>query len=380
MDPLKGRRGRLQAPEGEEGGGGEAAADDRPTPAEINASQNQARVDRMNKIAQGADGRRAREMTDVDGEKPAGRFAGGELDESPEARERAAAEADAEAEQALRDAEEDAARAEAAQHEEDARRLQSEGAEGSGDGEERRPAPTRETQADEGDERVIDGVRHYATVVAGELKWLTLPQLKAQAGKVTDTERALQDAREAVQRASQLALAPREAPSEIPADLEEIITSANLGDEEAVKKLASVIRNGAAAKTPVDVRSQISEQIATQRAIDAGEREATDLLSNESLGPVFRMRLQALSRTEPTLKIVDAYKKIAGQMRTEFAPMLGNRLPTREQRKRTLAEPLSTAGRQRPEPREEQEEPVSSVIDQLAKSRGQQRAIRQRRY
>ena len=358
--------------------GEEGESPARPTPAEINRDMNHSRLSRMEKIAAGVDGRRSGEFDDVDGLKVIGRFQDGELDESPEAKERKALQEEAEAEAALRE------QAERAEREEDdgqdaARRLQAEGVEEPAT----RDVPRGTSAVEEGDEKTIDGVRYYATVVGNEMRWLTLKQLREQAGRAGLTERALQDAQEAVKRSTQLALAHREQPSEISqGDLEEVIASASMGDETAIKKLASVLTQATSTKTQVDVSRQISEQIATQRAVDSGERAQQDILSNASLAPVFRMRLSQLSQEAPDLMIVEAYRRIGDQIRKEFAPMLSQSSAprTKEERKRTLVNVPAAAGRQRQQVDEEQEEPVGSVIDQMAKGRGRDRAVRQRRY
>ena len=310
-----------------------------------------------------------------------GDFEGGELNDSPEARERQALIEEEEAAEALREQQERAERGEEDEATARARALQSEGA--GEEGVEESAPRGRQSEPEEGEEKVIDGVRHYATVVRGQLRWLTLKQLREQANVAAGAEQAVQDAQEAVKRASQIAARPPEPSVEFPSDeeLAEVITAANMGDEEAVKKLALLIKQGSRPQTQVDVRSVVSEQIATQRAIDQAERAQKDLINHPSLGDVFRLRLRKLSQEKPTMMIVDAYREVGDQMRSEFAPMIGKSAApaSKQERKRTLVTPPSAAGRQRQERAEEEEESVSSVIDQLAKSRGQQRAIRQRR-
>lgn len=378
---LNGRPVRLMAPEGEgEGGAGE-------TPAQINARQNQSRSDRLNQIARGADARRAHELRDTEGERVVGQFEDGALEDTPEAREARAQREEEEAAQALDDNARAAAEEEASGQAR-ARALQEEGVEELHEEEEEgeeRPAARRSQAAEqEGDERVIDGIRHYATIVRGQLKWLTMKQLREQANVAAGAEQAVQDAQDAVRSAASAAARTPEPSVEIPSDedLEVIISSAAIGEEEAVKKLARLIKQGVQPKTQVDVRSAVSEQIATQRAIERAERENKDLLSDDSLADVFKVRLSRLAKQKPTMMIVDAYHEVGEAMRKEFAPMLkgSRRLPSKNDRKRSLTPPPEGAARQRQEVEEEQEESVSSVIDQLAKGRGQQRAIRQRRY
>jgi hypothetical protein len=351
----------------------EAAA--RRRAAEINANQNNRRISRIEEIARSADGRRSGDLQDTDGEGATGRFSEGELDDSPEARERQAELDDAAAEEALQ--EERIAAERLAAEKEEARRLQAEGGEGEGSGD---LEGDDEQLNQAGDEKVVGGVRYYLTIVNGKEKWLTLEQLRGAAQKTEAVEVALQRANDAVKQATQLALQPKDTSSEIPdGELEEVIASAALGDGDAVKKLASAIKSRPST-TPVDVSRQVSEQLATQRAIDQAEREQVEILQHASLGRFFRMRLGQLARDEPDLQIIDAYRKIGREIRQEFAPMLKaprQEPPSKDLRKRSLGDrPRAAARAARVEPEDDEEESPSAIADRMAKSRGQQRAIR----
>jgi hypothetical protein len=356
----------------------EAAA--RRRAAEINTNQNNQRVSRIEEIARGADARRSADLEDTDGAHGTGRFAGGELDDSPEARERAAEIADREAEEALEEERIAAARA-ISDEEQRARELQAEGldpddAGGAGD----RGGGEREQLNQAGDEKTVGGVKYYLTIVNGKEKWLTLEQLRGAAQKTEAVEVALQRANDAVKQATQLALQPKDTSSELSdGELEDVIASAALGDGDAVKKLVSVIK-ARPSTPPVDVSRQVSEQLATQRAIDTAEREQADILKHASLGRFFRMRLGQLARDEPELQIIDAYRKIGREIRQEFAPMLKAVVdpdPGKAVRKRSLVNPPRAASRAtRTEEDETEEESPSAIADRMAKARGQQRAIR----
>jgi hypothetical protein len=373
---------RYQAPL-EDGGGGDDAGGKRPrkTAAQLNAERNAERLARIEEIGDGVDGRRAHEMKDVDGEQITGKFADGEFDDSAEAKEERAANEEAEAEQALREAAEAAERNEGAASDE-AKRLQREGADAPTRAED--DAPTKDdSQPDEpGDEKVINGVRHYLTVVNGAERWLTLKELRTEASKSASADIALQRANDARKQASTVALTPKEEPAEVSEeDLENIILSASTGDTEAVKRLASAIRPRPSGVTPLDVSRQIAQQLQTQRAIDETERASRDVLSNQSLQREFRARLGELAKVEPTLTIQSAYDRVAKQMRSEFAPMLKTTptQPSKADRKREIVNPPQTAGRQPSKAEDDPEEPVGSVIDRMAKQRGQERAFRQGR-
>ncbi len=354
----------MESNEGTEGEGGER----RPNPAEVNASGNRAQLSRRQQIADRLDGARAADLEDTDGREITGRFADGEFDDTPEGREARALAEDEAARQAL---EEEADRAAAAE-------LQGEGTEGVEDPGEGSGAGAGKGQ-DAPEERVINGVKHYLVTTPKGEKWLTFPQLKALAQKVESADQALHDANDAVRKATQLALAPREEPDEALSDeeLEAVVSSAVMGDREAIKKLTTAIK-ARPSKTP-DVSQEVARAIATRSAVADAERGLQDILSVESLVPVFRARLRAVADAEPTLSIQSAYKKAGDAVRKDFAPMLKpnpQSLNGKAQRKRTLVTPPAAASRVQRQSDEDGEENPTSVIDQIAKGRGQARAIR----
>lgn len=333
-------------------------------PADINKRQNQSRVDRMAQIANRVDGARSADFQDIDGEDVTGDFQGGEFEDSPEAREAAALREDEEARVALEEQEE-RERAEA---------LQAEGA-----GDDPGGVETRDTTGEDApEEKTINGVKHYLLVVNGKEKWLTFPQLRAQAQKVESADEALQRANDAVKRATQLNLAPREDQSDEGngADVESVINSAVMGDRDAIKQLASLLKTRPS-KTQ-DVSREVAQAIATQNAVAQAKQQHRDILEVDALVPVFNARLRAVADEEPDLSIIAAYKKAGDRVRQEFAPMLKkvDKPLTKQERKRTLVNAPTQAARSAPREDQDGEENPTSVIDQIAKARGQNRAIR----
>lgn len=382
----------LREQPGDDGDGGSGGGERRPSPAEINAARNRERLNRINEIARGQDGRRSRELVDVDGDHVVGRFQGGEFDDTPEAREQKAREADDLAQQALDEQAEREAEFERRQQEE-ARELQGEGGLEPGDEGETRPRGRQGSAVDGAvDEKVVDGVRYYRTMVSGEEKWLTLKELREGVSRGLTTEDTLRRAQEALASASQSRESPKPSADEDPAgglpddkDLENIILSASMGDEEAVKKLVSVIKRPAAGVKTTDVDRLVSQRIATQRAVDRAESAQADLLGNETLAPVFKMRLAAYAQKNPNTRIEEAYNQVGSQMRRDFAAMIpreSGRPPgpkDKALRKREIVNPPRGVGRQPARQDDDREVPVSEQIDAIAKSRGQSRAHRIRR-
>lgn len=368
-----------------EGEGGEGAGETRESPAEVNERVNRRRLDRINDIGRRADGRRSREMRDVDGDRETGAFSGGEFDESPEAREAAQQREADEAEQnrlELAEREREYQRREAEE-------LQGEGGEGEtnqGDGEATTTRSGGDGSPEENpDERVVDGVRYYRTMVDGNERWLTLTQLREGVSNGIATRETLQRAQEALRSAAQPPVSPERPAGEDldDEDLENVILSAGMGDAEAVKKLVSVIRRPAVSREDIDRR--VSQRIATQRAVDQAESAQADLLGNKVLEPEFRRRLREYGSANPSKLIIDCYQAVGDQMRKDFAPMIGSSGKgqgsgqSKQERKREIVSPPRSAGRQPARPDEDREVPVGDQIDAIARSRGQARAHRVRR-
>lgn len=336
----------------------------RPNAAELNARQNNSRLNRMNAIANRVDGGRSDDFRDVEGDVETGSFQGGEFDDSPEAREAQALREEEDARIALEEAEARAA----------AEELQAEGVEGTAE-----PAEEPGDGGDAPEEKLINGVKHYLVVVNGKEKWLTFPQLKAQAQKVESADEALQRANDAVRKATQLSLAPREEQSDEDSnvDVESILSSAVMGDRDAIKSLASLLKTRPS-KTP-DVSREVAQAIATRSALEEARAQQKDILSVPQLVSVFNATLREVADKEPDLSIQAAYAKAGARIRKEFAPMLKSDPQSRQgkaERKRTLVNPPTQASRQAARADEDGEENPTSVIDQIAKGRGQARAIR----
>lgn len=355
-----------------------------PSPAQVNDRGNRARVDRLARIANVADGNRASELDDVDGDRTTGRFAGGEFDDSAEARERAAEREEAEAQAALE------AQREAAEEEEreNARRLQEEGRAEDED----EPGRVAADETEEGDERVINGVKHYAVAINGQVRWLTLKQLREDRAKAGDVDKALQDAQAALQSAAAASLRPNpdeEEPELDEQDLRNVFTAAVMGDEEAIAKLVPLIARKNPGVSRDAVSQEVSRRLATQREVERSEAEQRQILEHPVLGGVFKQRLAALSQEKPTTRIYDAYQQVGQSMRKDFAAMLpkeGNADRSRPNppadkatRKRSYVGPPSAASRQPVAQDPDREVPVGETIDQIARSRGQSRAIRSSR-
>ncbi len=334
---------------------------------EANQQGNRSRIDRLAEIADNNEKMRAGEMA----ETPDGNLQASDSDED---KKEAAAEAESlEAERALAELQ--------------AKALQEEGAEPTTQEvkvEEEKP----EQKAESGDTKVVNGETYYLTVVNGTEKWLTLSQLRTAAQKVESADQYLAAAAESVRNAARLDLSHKpDEPSKVDdVDLEKTLSSAVMGDKEAIKKLASVfsgLREARAKPSEVtpDVLQQIDERWSFRRAAEWFEDQYQDLLADPVLKKLVYDKDAELAKDSPTMP----YKKRLKAAGDEIRDWLKKRTGTTEakvavsdakaERKKTLVNVPNAAARQTPPADEEAEESVEDVIQQMAKARGQARAM-----
>lgn len=309
---------------------------------EANETRNNDRLARLNAIADSNDELRDPEMEETDGTVVF-------KDETDE-REAAAVRESEDAERELAEAQ--------------ARELQEEGAE---------PEP-RETS----DEKVINGVRHYLTIVNGKEKWLTLKQLRDTSQKVDSADEYLAAAAESVRSAAGQALSRTDEPAKLDKDeLRKTLSAAVLGDEEAIEKLASALSARPSEVTP-DVLQQIDQRLSFRTELTQLQAEQREILEHPYLGRLFSQRLNELKAEAPTTPLAKAYRSIGKEIREAFPEKFKKTtavtLADKDARKRTLPAPVQAAGRQMTEQEEETDESVEDVIAKMAKARGQ-RAI-----
>jgi len=240
--------------------------------------------------------------------------------------------------------------------------------------------PTHES-SQPGDEKVINGERHYLTIVNGVEKWMTLKNLREVAQKVESADEYLRTAKESVTNAARLALSQKDEQSNVnKVDVRSVLRAAVLGDDEAIEKLASVfeeIQAKPSAVTP-DVLQQIDQRLSFRTELEQLERKSKDLLENPYMARLFRSRLNELKESSPTMGLSEAYSSIDRELRTAF-PGFKTKAADKLERKRTLVNPPSAASRQVVEEEPEGEESLVDVIEQMAKARGLSAHVHTRR-
>lgn len=329
-----------------------------------NEARNQTRLERLSAIADNNDAAGVAEMQDVDG----GNLVLKEATPSPEEREAAAQREEEESQRFLA--------------EQEARSLQTEGAEPTQAEIEAEAAELEPVKADTAaDVKVVNGVTHYLTVVNGKEKWLTLEQLRVAAQKVESADEYLASAAASVRNSARLTPSQQDESSRVDdVDLEKTLSSAVMGDEEAIKKLAAAIKARPSAVTP-DVLQQFDERWSFRRAAEWFEETYADELADPFLKRLMYERDAELAKDDPHLPYKQRLKQAGEEVRTWMqkksgaGPVRVATSPTKAERKKVLVNVPSAAARQAAPDDEDAEEPVEEVIAKMAKARGQSRAI-----
>lgn len=233
---------------------------------------------------------------------------------------------------------------------------------------------------DEVDTKVINGETYYLQIVNGKEKWQKLKHIREAAQKVESADEYLQTASEAARNAARLVPSQDESSRVDDEDLERTLSSAIMGNEAAIKQLASVLKARPSAVTP-DVLQQIDQRLALRTELAQLESEQQDILQDPYLSKLFKMRLNELKETAPQTKLNEAYKSIGKELRSAFPEKFKqNPLQAKLERKKTLVNTPSASQRQATESEDEGEEDVSSVIEQMAKARHQSQSIKHAKH
>lgn len=345
---------------------------------EVNENRNKARLEMMESIADGSDSAREDEMQDHDGDKIVLVEKSNNIDvdkarETAEAAEAAEAEAAAAAEAAASETTEETEVVATTEEEEDTTTTTVE-----------EELPT--------DERVVNGIRHYLTIVNGKERWLTKNQLIEKAQKVESADEYLSNAAETVRKVSRPDLSLEDDAGKVDTsqeddDLEKTLSSAVLGDQEAVKKIASAFSSLRAdlreakktqpSVTP-DVVKEIDSRLAFRNAVEWFEGEYSKELSDPFLKQLIYDKDQKLSSEQPALSYKARLKMAGDEVRTWIRGQKGIQAkpsPEKVERKKTLVNVPGASQRQAVKTEEDEEESPEQAIAAMAKARGQARAI-----
>jgi len=220
-------------------------------------------------------------------------------------------------------------------------------------------------------------VKKFKLKVNGKTIELTEEEMIARAQKVESADQYLQTAAEAVKNASRLAPSKDE-PSRVEQDdLETILTSAVMGDVDAIKRFASAVSRPSISQ---DALQQIDQRLAFRTELAQLESEQRDVLEDPYLSKLFKVRLQEMRDTAPETSLSEAYKGIGKELRTAFPEKFRSTTQSKLERKRTLVNVPSASTRQATEAEDEGEENVESIIEQMARARHQSQSIKHAKH
>ena len=247
---------------------------------------------------------------------------------------------------------------------------------------------TTEDSEPASDERVVNGVRYYLTIVNGKEKWLSKSQLIERAQKVESADEYLQNAAESARSITRTDPSQEDDTVTVEEDdWEKTLGSAVLGEQEAVKKIASAFsklqkelqeaKKAQPSVTP-DVVKEIDSRLAFRSAVDWFNGEYSKELADPKLKKLIFDRDQELAQSNPDMPYRARMKKAGDEVRTWINSQKGVQAkpsPEKIDRKKTIVNVPAASQRQAPPQEDDEEEDVGSVIQSLAKGRGQSRAI-----
>lgn len=297
-------------------------------------NRNQEQIDRRNAIADRADEQDDRQFQDFDGDRIV----------DPDPTEAAAAQAE-------REVEVQRQRLEAEANERAARDDQEAGA-------------------------VRAEPRKYKLRVNGKDVELTEEEVLERAQKVSSADEYLQTAKKAVEATQALGPSQDVSASVGEDDTEDTLTSALQGDAEAIKKIAQRLKKPSVV-TP-DVLSAVDDRMSFRDAVNWFRGEYKDIVNDPMAYQLVVAEDARLAQAEPTLGYATRLKQAGDKVKGWLTEKTKSATPPNPklERKASVAPIPQAGGRQVVREEEDEEEPVESVIDKMARARHQQGSIK----
>lgn len=218
--------------------------------------------------------------------------------------------------------------------------------------------------------------KKFKLKVNGKEIELTEQELIERAQKVESADEYLQTAAKAVERMQALPPSKDGAAGGEEDPIEDTLTSALQGDSEAIKKVAQRLR----APPVKDVLSAVDDRMSFRSAVSWFQGEYKDVVSDPMLYQLVVGKDAELARTEPSLPYQERLKRSGDYVRTWKQGLV----KTPEDKpnpklvaKASVAPVPQASGRQVVKDEEDEEEPVETIIERMAKSRGLSGAIKQ---
>jgi hypothetical protein len=236
------------------------------------------------------------------------------------------------------------------------------------------------------DVRETNGQTYYRIIVNGQERWLTLQQLRETSSKVSAADEYLRNAKFAAQNVG-TAPSVEDEPQSRQAGVRDVLTRALMGEQDAIEELARRLEAAPSRQDVLQaVDGRIDGRLTFRQAVDWFETEYADALKIE---PVRARAVQVdaeLAQQNPEmdfkarLKMVgDDAKTYLQQLRQQVGASGEQVKSQKEARKASVRSIPVAAGRKSESDDEGDDESHESAIARMASARGQSRPIIHRR-
>ena len=215
--------------------------------------------------------------------------------------------------------------------------------------------------------------RKFKLRVNGKDVEFTEAEVLERASKVSSADEYLQSAAKAVELSQALGLSKDGSAGGEEDSIEDTLTSALQGDSEAIKKVAQRLK----APPVKDVLSAVDDRLSFRSAVDWFRGEYKDVVEDPMLYRLVVDEDSRIAKAEPLTPYRDRLKRAGDRVR-DWKQTITGKPPTNPklERKASVAVVPTAGGRQVVRDEEEGEEPVETVIDKMARDRGQGGAVR----
>lgn len=215
----------------------------------------------------------------------------------------------------------------------------------------------------------------YRLKVNGKEIELTEAEVLERAQKVASADEYLQFAKKAVEGSPAPTPSQDEPTSGEEDPIEDTLTSALQGDKEAIAKIAQRLK----APSRPDVLSAVDDRLSFRSAVEWFRGEYQDVVSDPMLYQLAVHEDSRLIKAEPTLSYRERLKRAGEHVRSWKAGLTKPAAPPENPkltRKAAVLPVPQAGGRQVGNEDTDEEEPIESVIDKMARARHQGGAIR----
>jgi len=234
------------------------------------------------------------------------------------------------------------------------------------------------------DVKEVNGETYYQLIVNGQEKWLTLQQIRDTASKVAAADQYLHDAKQAARTAvTQAPSSPDEQASPDKGRVRELFSRALMGEEQAVDELAATLTRGLSGNVTPDVLRAVDERVdgrlTFRDAFSKFERDYKDEWNDPDWRDFMQSEDAKLAESNPRMPFDERLRMVgekARRMRGGRSPVVSaQKLAEKDARKVKVRIPPAASGRRVESESEDEDEDVGSVIQDMAKSRGQSRPV-----